>query len=346
MTIRFYQIFILSILLMGCLKPFTSYADEVLRDYVEKRVKEKLIERLNGGAPVPNLSTQSRITKSGDYISSMTHQGLTRTYKIHVPDGYRPSKPATLIVAFHGGGGDMNYMARDEYYGLISKADKENFIVVFPNGYSRFNSGKLATWNAGNCCGSARDKTIDDVGFINSMVATLKTQLTIHPQRVFAIGMSNGGMMAYRVACDLSLVFRAVASVTGTDNTISCNPKRPVPILHIHALDDTHVLFNGGAGQNSFRDKSKVTDFTSVPDTIRMWGARNKCQPEAKRVLQKSDAYCDEYRQCADNSMVKVCVTATGGHSWPGGYKPRGDIPPSQAISANDEIWNFFQNYQ
>jgi polyhydroxybutyrate depolymerase len=337
--------------LLSCLAmlTFTSFpvqAEEVLRDYIEQRVKQKVIEKLNGNAPVANLSPQSRITKSGEYISSIKYNGLTRTYKIYVPYGYKPSRPATLIVAFHGGGGDMNYMARDEYYGLISKAEKENFIVVFPNGYSQFRSGKLATWNAGTCCGSARDKNIDDVGFINAMVATLKTQLTIHPQRVFAIGMSNGGMMAYRVACDLSLVFRAVASVTGTDSTISCNPKRPVPILHIHALDDTHVLFNGGAGQNSFRDKSKVTDFTSVPDTIRMWGERNKCQPEAKRVLQKSDAYCDEYRKCADNSMVKVCVTSTGGHSWPGGYKPRGDMPASQAISANDEIWNFFQNFK
>ncbi|MDN8872721.1 prolyl oligopeptidase family serine peptidase, partial [Staphylococcus aureus] len=86
-------------------------------------------------------------------------------------------------------------------------------------------------------------------------------------KRVYATGMSNGGMMAYRLACEASDIFKAIAAVAGTDNTLSCTPAKPISILHIHAKDDDHVLFAGGAGKEAFRDLSQVTEFMSVPKT-------------------------------------------------------------------------------
>ena len=91
--------------------------------------------------------------------------------------------------------------------------------------------------------------------------------------------MSNGGMLSHRLACDAADLFRAVASVAGTDATLQCNPSRPISVLHIHARDDDHVLFGGGAGQGAFRDASKVTDFVSVPETIARWVKRDQCAP-------------------------------------------------------------------
>jgi len=224
---------------------------------------------------------------------------------------------------------------------LISKSDKEGFILVFPNGYSKFKSGKFATWNAGHCCGDARDKNSDDVGFIRDMMHHLTAQMKIDETKIFVTGMSNGGMMAQRLACEMPDKIKAIASVTGTDNTVECHPSRPISVLHIHAMNDTHVLFNGGAGEGSFKDPSKVTDFTSVPETIARWVKRNDCAPTPKRVLDVKGAFCDLYETCAGGTQVKLCVTETGEHSWPGGHKPRGETP-SQAISANDEIWDFF----
>ncbi len=313
---------------------WASDSDKTLRE----RIKERGADA-QSDASVRNSST--KITRPGDYERSLQHDGISRRYRIHVPRGYKATQPAPLVVAFHGGGGDMDYMAQDKYYGLISKSDVEGFVLVFPNGYSKFRSGKFATWNAGACCANARDKNIDDVGFVRSMIAQVAAELNINRARIYATGMSNGGMMSYRLACEMSDTFAAIAAVAGTDNTLSCAPRKPVAILHIHAANDDRVLFNGGAG-DKFRDESKVTDFTSVPATIAKWVKQNKCAAQSQRLLEKPGAYCEQYSRCAGNVQVQLCVTETGGHSWPGGSKPRGDEPPSQAIVANDIIWDFF----
>jgi polyhydroxybutyrate depolymerase len=224
---------------------------------------------------------------------------------------------------------------------LISKSDNEGFVVVFPNGFSRLPSGKFATWNAGNCCGGARDENVDDVGFIKKIIDNLSHQLNIDKNKIFATGMSNGGMMSHRLACELAGTIKAIAPVAGTDNTKTCNSQAPVSVLEIHAKNDDHVLFNGGSGPG-LRDKSKVTEFTAVPETVSRWVKRDSCNPKPRRVLTVPGAYCDLYTGCRSGAQVKLCVTDTGGHSWPGGTKPRGDEPPSQAIFANDMMWDFF----
>ena len=248
-----------------------------------------------------------------------------------------------VVFAFHGGGGNMQLQAGD-HYGLVDKSDSAGFIAVFPNGYSRFPGGKLATWNAGTCCAQARDEGIDDVGFVRAIWDRLPTLVAVDRNRVYATGMSNGGMMSYRLACEMADVFKAIAPVAGTDNTLQCQPSRPVSVLHIHAQDDDHVLFKGGAGEAAFKDPKKVTDFVSVPETISRWTQRNQCTGVPQRVVSVPGAYCDVSAHCAGGTQVELCVTETGGHSWPGGSKPRaGKAEVSQAIKANDVMWDFFQ---
>lgn len=285
-------------------------------------------------------STTATINGPGDYALSMDHGGLQRLYRVHVPASYRADKAVPLVLVLHGGGGDAEIQANDAYYGQISKSDAEGYVVAFPNGFSRFKSGKLGTWNAGLCCGAARDQGVDDVGFLRALVQHLRSQLNIDAGRVFADGMSNGGMMAYRLACEAGDVFKAVASVAGTDNTRSCSPGRPLSILHIHAKDDDMVLFNGGAG----RLREQVNDFVSVPETTRRWVQRNGCATTPRRVLEVAGATCDVYAPCSGGTEVKLCITDTGGHSWPGGTKPRGGASGSTALSATDEIWAFFNS--
>ena len=247
------------------------------------------------------------------------------------------------MLALHGGGGYAEYMADDERYGLISKSDSAGFVVAFPNGYSKFPGGKFATWNAGGCCGDARDRKVDDVGFLRAVVAQLNARLKLDPARIYATGMSNGGMMSHRLACEAADLFAAVASVAGTGALSVCQPVRPIPVLHIHAKNDTHVLFNGGAGKDAFRDESKVMDFVSVPETIARWVQRDQCQPTPRRVLETPGAYCEAYTGCAGNVSVQFCVVDEGGHSWPGAQEVRrGKEAASQALVANDVIWDFF----
>jgi polyhydroxybutyrate depolymerase len=296
----------------------------------QETLRERLKERME----------QRRADKGG----TQELQVHGRKVVVHLPKGFDPAKPAALVLAFHGGGGHAEHMA--ENYGLTQKADEAGFVVAFPNGYSKLPgpmSGKFATWNAGGCCGDARDKGSDDVAFARAVVAAVQARFKTDPARVFATGMSNGGMLSHRLACEAADLFRAVAAVAGTDATASCTPSRPIAVLHIHAKDDTHVLFNGGAGADAFRDTSKVMDFVSVPETISRWTKRNQCTAPAQRTLDKPGAYCETASSCAGGVQVQLCVTETGGHSWPGADMQRRGKSPSKALDANDEIWRFFQ---
>ena len=269
-----------------------------------------------------------------------------RKVLVHLPAGADPERPAPLVLAFHGGGGSADLMADDARHGLQRKADEAGFIVAFPNGYSRLPGGRLATWNAGGCCGDARDRCSDDVGFTRAVVAALQDRYRIDATRVFATGMSNGGMFSHRLACEAADVFRAVAAVAGTDATAHCAPSRPISVLHIHARDDDHVLFDGGAGPGSVRDKSKIMDFVSVPETVSRWAQRDRCTAPPQRTPDGpgagDGAYCETYSGCAGGTRVQLCVTATGGHAWPGGGARRGRETASRALDANDVIWRFF----
>lgn len=305
-----------------------AQAEGTLRERIKARMEERRADK--GGD-----------TKGGG-LRELQVQG--RKVLVHLPAGYDVSRPAPLVLAFHGGGGHAEYMADDEKYGLQKKADAAGFVVAFPNGYSKLPGGKFATWNAGGCCGDARDRQVDDVGFARAVVAAIQGRYSIDATRVFATGMSNGGMLSHRLACEAADVFRAVASVAGTDATAICTPSRPISLLHIHARDDDHVLFNGGAGPGAFRDESKVTAFTSVPETIARWVQRDRCAAPAQRTLDKPGAYCEVYNGCAGGASVQLCVTDTGGHSWPGADSVRRGKPgASQALDADDVIWRFFE---
>lgn len=333
----------LFLLLMGPSNALS--ADQLSTQGEPMTLRERIQEKLRQRREQRQETSQSpaSLTQPGTYSLTLQHDGLDRAYLVHIPVGYRVDMPSPVVFAFHGGGGNMTLQA-SEHYGLVAKADSAGFIAVFPNGYSRFPGGKLATWNAGLCCGAARDSGVDDVGFVRAMWEQLTARVNVDRRRVFATGMSNGGMFSHRLACEMADVFTAIAPVAGTDNTVQCRPSRPVSVLHIHAKDDDHVLFDGGAGPNAFRDESKVTEFVSVSDTITRWTQRNQCQPNRQRVLTVPGAYCDAYRACTGGVQVQLCVTETGGHSWPGGSKPRaGKAQVSQAIRANDVMWDFFQ---
>lgn len=316
---------------------------------LRERIKERWIKKQQENpAPTATADVGKKIEKSGTYTFTIRYADHDRHYIVHIPKTYNAAVSSPLLLALHGGGGDMSIQADDQFYKQISKSEAEGFIAVFPNGFSRFPSGKLATWNAGKCCGAARDEKIDDIGFLKTVIKNVSAQINIDSKRIFATGMSNGAMMVYRLACEMSDTIRAVAAVAGTDNTISCAPKNPIPILHIHAKDDDHVLFGGGAGARAFRDRSAVAEFTSVADTIAKWVKFNQCEGKATRILEVSGATCEIYRSCKaglfGKTEVELCVTDKGGHSWPGGKKPRGGSSPSNAISANDVMWEFFRS--
>jgi polyhydroxybutyrate depolymerase len=293
--------------------------------------------RAKVAADDPNMTP---VRAPGDYRFSFVHDGISREYLVHVPASYRPDRPTAMLMALHGGGGDADFQADDSKYRLISKSEQAGFIAVFPNGYSRMPAGVLATWNAGACCGAAQKNDVDDVGFLREVIRRVERQANVDARRVFVTGMSNGALMSWRMACESADLIRGIAPVEGTDNSYSCKPSRPVAVIEFHARDDDHIPLNGGRGASALTD----TNFASVAATQAKWVGLDRADAAARRVLTVAGAHCDLHPATAGGAPVELCLTDTGGHSWPGGGTQQGRKQPSMAISANDLMWNFFSS--
>jgi len=264
----------------------------------------------------------------------ITVDGVNRTYTVNLPPDYYENSSFALVLGFHGGGGSSSQFESSSK--LTEKANNAGFIVVYPNG-----SGTIQTWNAGQCCGYAINEGIDDVKFISQLIDQLVIDYKIDPKRVYATGHSNGGMLCYRLACELANKIAAIAPNGCTMVNTDCNPLRPVPILHMHSKLDEHVPYNGGYGNG-------VTGIYCEPvdSVLTGWSLKNGCTV-SKQLTESTSLYSFYQWTGCNNSRIDYYLTEDGGHGWPGGLPggPNSDIP-STAISANDLLWSFFQQYQ
>ncbi|XZE20682.1 extracellular catalytic domain type 1 short-chain-length polyhydroxyalkanoate depolymerase [Pirellulaceae bacterium SH449] len=279
----------------------------------------------------------------GDHTRVLTVGDLKRNYLVYIPPQYDPKKPTPVVMAFHGGGSNASSMV--SYCGLNKKADEAGFIVVYPSGTGRLE--RILTFNGGNCCGYAMNNKIDDVEFTRRILDDLAKSVNIDPKRVFATGMSNGGIMSYLLASGLSDRIAAVAPVGGPMGTETCNPKRPVSIIHFHGTDDENAPFKGGKGKGP-----SGTDFYSVEHSIQAWVKANGCEKEpvvtklpdtakdGTRIIRKT------YGSGEDGAEVVLIEIEGGGHTWPG-QEPRLRAlgKSTKNISANDLMWEFFEKH-
>jgi polyhydroxybutyrate depolymerase len=280
----------------------------------------------------------------GDQIRSLDWGGSRRSYLVHVPPQHDPARPTSIVLIFHGGGTNAKTMVR--FSGLSETADQAGFLAVYPSGTGH--NPNLLTWNGGNCCGYAMRQQTDDVGFVRALLDDLAAVAPLDERRIFATGMSNGGVMAYRLASDLSDRIAAIASVSGPMGTDTCRPNRPVPVIHFHGTADEFAPYNGGRGPKSF---SQV-DFRSVDWTIEQWIAADGCPAKGSviRLPQGIDDPTSVTRTTwgpgRAGSEVVLYTIEGGGHTWPGRMPFLKLLGPSTtAISANDVMWAFFTRH-
>jgi polyhydroxybutyrate depolymerase len=270
--------------------------------------------------PTPHFDT-------GTTEHTLTFDGLTRHYLVHVPAGLTPG-PSTLVVMLHGGLGSAKQA--EAAYGWDDQSETDEFIVAYPDGIGR-------TWNAGGCCGKAVKQKVDDVGFIQAMVAEIGRGIEIDPQRTFATGMSNGAIMAYRLACETD-TFAAIAPVAGTV-LVPCDKPKPVSVIAIHGLQDGSVPFDGSVGHGI-----ETIDGPSVPDVMKLWRTADGCGAPGAQTTYGDDARVQAVENnCAGGTAVLLITIADAGHQWPGATKDSvaGD-PPSTLLDATFEIAGFF----
>jgi len=277
--------------------------------------------------------------KPGDFEQFLSHGGRNRSYIVHVPPGCDDTKPIPLVIVLHGGAGNAAGAMR--MTGMSVKSDRERFIVVYPNG-TGFASDRLLTWNAGNCCGYALDRKVDDVGFIRALIARLESDFIIDPARIYVTGMSNGAMMAYRVAYEISDKVAAIAPVAGALNC-ECRPKKPVSVIIFHGTADKNVLYEGGHPVK--REDSRDRIDKPVSYAVSFWVGYDGCSPTPAKQ-ERGNITTETYSGGREGTEVVLYTIKGGGHTWPGGTRLllRGD-EPTRAISATDIIWDFFTKH-
>ncbi len=240
--------------------------------------------------------------------SLVTDDGRTRTYHVYVPADLDPAG-SPLLVALHGGTGwGLQY---ERSSGFDDMAAREGFIVVYPDGVGGGASETdNRTWNAGICCGAAARKDVDDVAFVDQLIDVIEDSHAIDPTRVFAAGHSNGGFMAYRLACELSDRIVAVGLQAGGLGVNTCAPSQPVSLLHIHGTADTNVPIAGGRGSGV----SQVA-FPPLAESLATATAAMGCDGEPDeskdgRVTTKS------WGSCADDATVELQLIDGATHTW------------------------------
>ncbi|AGA31222.1 extracellular catalytic domain type 1 short-chain-length polyhydroxyalkanoate depolymerase [Singulisphaera acidiphila] len=277
----------------------------------------------------------------GDHLRVLTIGEQTRSYLVHIPPSHDPKQPAPVVLAFHSAVMNGPLMAR--YSGLSEKANQAGFVAVYPNGTGR--SNLLLFWDAGG----VRAQPSDDVGFVAKLLDDLATVVNVDPNRVFATGMSNGAMMCYRLASELSDRIAAIAPVAGTMATETCRPLRPVPVMHFHGTHDPLVLFHGPDERTP-----KDLFFKSVESSIQSWAIANGC-PSPPMIAKAPDLANDgtsvsitTYGPGKEGAEVILYAIEGGGHTWPGRTTtvPLPGLGKStKDISASDLIWEFFQRH-
>ena len=256
--------------------------------------------------------------------------GRTRSYFVHRPPTYNGKTALPLVLVLHGG--TQSAASAERMSGMSDEADKENFLVAYPSGTGRLKN--VPTWNSGNCCGYALENHVDDVAFLRALISKLEHDYAVDPKRIYVTGISNGAMMSYRAACELSDKIAAIAPVEGAQN-VPCKPSSPVSLIVFHGTADRLVPFSGGS--TPFQVGPKRSD-TSVADAIAFWVKVDGCSAAAKHSEAKY-VHIDTYTSCKDGAGVALYAIEGGRHMWPGASMSGNDV------AATDIMWKFFAQH-
>lgn len=259
---------------------------------------------------------------------SIIHDNLQRDYIIHVPSSYDINTAVPLVFCLHGYGGDSFSMS---YTNFNFVSDTAGFIVVYPQGTLLQGT---THWNVG---GWTLGSTVDDVGFISSLIDSVSSDYNIDAERVYSTGMSNGGYMSFLLACSLSNKIAAIASVTGsmTPQTYNaCNPEHPIPILQIHGTNDQVVPYIGDP-----------TWTESINDVLHYWVGYNNCSIlptitsiDDINIFDGSTVERHVFMDGLNGVTTEHLKVYGGGHDWFGAWG-------NMDIHSSAEIWRFFSRY-
>lgn len=266
-------------------------------------------------------------------LDTFNFDGLERNYILYVPAIYDGANAVPLVINLHGYGSNA---AQQNFYGNFKNlADVDNFLVVLPDGTKDLSGTPY--WNS-----FAGNGTVDDVAFISGLIDTLSKNYNIDPAKIFSTGMSNGGFMSYRLACELNNRISKIASVTGSMNTTlqgTCSPGAPIPVMQIHGTNDPTVPYNGSFG------------VVAIENVVDYWVNNNNCESvpiveNLPDINTADNSTVERYTYVngdAGSSVIFYKVIG-GGHTWPDSAIPIPAYgPTNRDFNASQVIWEFFK---
>jgi polyhydroxybutyrate depolymerase len=233
----------------------------------------------------------------------------------------------------------MTSAMMEGFCGLSKTADAEGFVVAYPDGTP---TSGVQTWNTGGLRGALARNKPDDVRFLEAVIDDIESCCKIDPARIYATGMSNGGMMCYRLGNELSHRIAAVAPVAGTLALEKVKPARPLPLLHFHGTADTIVPYDRPARSGA----SRFIAFQSAPESVRLWAEATGCgrDPVIEEVKEVKGSRKHTYRGETGGEVILYQLEGAG-HVWPGQPFPLGLIRSEMRINANALMWEFFKRH-
>jgi polyhydroxybutyrate depolymerase len=270
--------------------------------------------------------TPAPTIQPGDSTRKLNVSGTDRTYLLHIPPGLDSQQPVPVVLVFHEYTGSVSLTRLQTHFDDM--ADTNSFILAYPNGIG-------ASWNAGDCCGFAVETKVDESAFVRQILSDLGTIASLDPKRIYAVGFSNGAMLAYRLACEMSDTFAAIGSVAGLLLYSPCQPQQPVSVIHIHGLNDPYLPYTGGASNPDCGSGCPAT-FPPVEQGIKTWVQLDGCTGSPQVNVDGALTHTI-YATCKPGTAIELYTIDGLGHLWP---QPTGSGKLN--FPATKTIWDFF----
>lgn len=277
----------------------------------------------------PATSKTEKISKPGDYERTLTIDGKERSYLMHVPENYDQTKPIPLLVMLHGRGGDAKQFA--ERTRMNEKADKEGFAVVYPNATKWLDRKDLSAWDAANGLVPPGARA-NDVQFLRSVIDQSESQLAVDPSRIYMIGHSSGGMMAYLAASELSDKLAAVGTVSSAMSGKEPKPKSPVSMISTHGTEDEVIPITGLSDVPQVLSELGIPTFKTPAYATEFWKRQNGITGQGS-VTDDGEVKRRNFTNKENGSAVSELTLQGSGHT------------PDDRFKVYDEIWKFMKEH-
>lgn len=276
------------------------------------------------------------------------HDNYIRNITFHIPKKLRKRR-RSLVLCLHSGDETPESFARITRRGFDKLSESNNFIVGYPEALNKF-------WNDAreDSISLSHYNEIDDVGFIEKTIEYAIDSFKVDPARIFVAGLSEGGLMAFRLACEIPQKIKGFASVAASlslDQLVDCNADTTISLLAINGTRDPILPYEGG---QIMMDEQESGSVLGIEDAISFWLKENQCEEKSTtRDIANRDTFDETrsekitYSDCKYGNKIVLIRVNNGGHTWPGGrqYEGQRNIgKTSRDFDATDEIWKFFKS--